>query len=411
MNCNRVNDREYLSTKKICFINKQDNQNLLIEILKKSFKEINFVNNIDDVITIYKDVDCFICYENNNSLDLISKLREYNNYIPFIILENDNNKNNPFIYLKYNLSQYIHKNISNVELIFYIEHELKNYDNYLNNKKLNIEHRLYLELLNKNVIVSKTDLKGKIIYVNDIFCEVSGYSKEELIGKQHNIVRHHEMSSEVFKNLWETIKKNETWEGIIKNKNKNGDTYITKATISPFYDNKNNKIGYVGIRYVITDEITEKKNLKNVISKTLVEKHNSIKEKDKEIDDLNKKIRRMEIMSDDFYKDAFDSSEKRRLKIQKQVDTYEDKIKDLNMEHENKVEKYLDEKRNNDRIISEKNRSISLLEDKNIKQSIQIKDLNNIIHDLKVDIDTLKKSLRVTNDLLKHREEQLEKLK
>ena len=70
-----------------------------------------------------------------------------------------------------------------------------------------------------NFLISKTNPKGIITYVNNLFCEVSEYTKEELIGKPHNIVRHPDMPKSVFKELWETIKdKKQAWTGVIKNK-------------------------------------------------------------------------------------------------------------------------------------------------------------------------------------------------
>lgn len=85
------------------------------------------------------------------------------------------------------------------------------------------------------LIISRTDLKGNITYVNDTFAQISGYSKEELIGKPHNIVRHPDMPKKVFQDVWETIKKGKKWEGIIKNLRKDHGFYWVHATISGVY--------------------------------------------------------------------------------------------------------------------------------------------------------------------------------
>ena len=80
-----------------------------------------------------------------------------------------------------------------------------------------------LEGIEKNFLISKTNPKGIITYVNNLFCKISGYTKEELLGKPHNIVRHPDMPKTVFKELWETIKdKKQPWTGIIKNRTKQG---------------------------------------------------------------------------------------------------------------------------------------------------------------------------------------------
>ncbi len=111
----------------------------------------------------------------------------------------------------------------------------------------------YKQAIDKSSIVSKTDLKGIITYANEMFCEVSGYSREELIGSSHNIVRHPDVPKEAFKEMWSTIQSKKTWKGIIKNRRKDGSHYIVNATIIPILDNKNEIIEYVAVRQDITE--------------------------------------------------------------------------------------------------------------------------------------------------------------
>ncbi|HEY9202723.1 MAG TPA: PAS domain S-box protein [Sulfurimonas sp.] len=112
----------------------------------------------------------------------------------------------------------------------------------------------YVELIDKYIITSTTDLNGNITYVSDAFCKISGYSKEELIGKSHNIVRHPDMPKELYKNIWKHLLNNKSWSGEIKNRKKDGSFYWVIANISPIYDNDGNKIGYTAIRQDITDK-------------------------------------------------------------------------------------------------------------------------------------------------------------
>lgn len=87
-------------------------------------------------------------------------------------------------------------------------------------------------LMNKEtVIVSETDAKGKIIFANDDFCEIAGYTKEELIGKPHNIVRNSFMPRAAFKDLWDTVQTGTTWNGIVVNSTKDGGYYWVNATV------------------------------------------------------------------------------------------------------------------------------------------------------------------------------------
>lgn len=118
------------------------------------------------------------------------------------------------------------------------------------NKKL----QDYIKIVDENVITSQTDTKGIITYVSEAFCKISGYSKEELIGKPHNIVRHPDMPKAVFKELWETIKSGKTWEGEIKNLKKEGGCYWVYSVVSPIIGSDGNIEKYTSIRQNITDK-------------------------------------------------------------------------------------------------------------------------------------------------------------
>jgi methyl-accepting chemotaxis protein len=105
-------------------------------------------------------------------------------------------------------------------------------------------------------IVSRTDLKGKITYVNPDFIEASGYSETELIGQPHNLVRHPDMPEEGFKDLWDTLKAGRPWTGLVKNRRKNGDFYWVVANVTPLLDG-NEVVGYLSVRTRPTREQVE----------------------------------------------------------------------------------------------------------------------------------------------------------
>jgi len=96
-------------------------------------------------------------------------------------------------------------------------------------------------------IVSKTDLKGIITYVNEDFLRISGYTREELVGASHNIMRHPDMPPEAFADLWKALKAHRPWTGQVKNRRKNGDFYWVLANATPFYDN-DQLVGYLSVR-------------------------------------------------------------------------------------------------------------------------------------------------------------------
>lgn len=111
----------------------------------------------------------------------------------------------------------------------------------------------YKDTVDRSSIVSKTDRRGVITYVNDRFCEISGYSYNELVGKPHNIVRHPDMPKEVFKEMWETILGGNVWEGVVKNKRKDGSAYWVESIINPIRDIDGQIIEYIAIRHDITE--------------------------------------------------------------------------------------------------------------------------------------------------------------
>lgn|GEM_PF-1211619 len=112
----------------------------------------------------------------------------------------------------------------------------------------------YIETIDENVIISKTDLHGRITYVSRAFEEISGYKKAELIGKAHSVVRHPDMSRDTFKEIWKTIQKQNIWRGNIKNLRKDGSFYWVYSVISPDYNKGNTHIGYISIRHDVTDK-------------------------------------------------------------------------------------------------------------------------------------------------------------
>lgn len=92
-----------------------------------------------------------------------------------------------------------------------------------------IEMQNYLDIINQEALVSRTDTKGKITYVNEGFCEVSGYSKDELIGASHNIIRHPDVPKTFFEEMWKTISSGKVWNGTHKNLAKDGTTYFVNT--------------------------------------------------------------------------------------------------------------------------------------------------------------------------------------
>ncbi|MDD2895419.1 MAG: PAS domain-containing protein [Aliarcobacter sp.] len=109
-------------------------------------------------------------------------------------------------------------------------------------------------ILSKDImIVSETNAKGEIVFANNDFCKIAGYSIDELVGKPHNMVRHKDMPKVAFKSLWETVQAGRIWKGIVKNRTKDGKYYWVNATAFPS-KTLNGEIRYISIRVKPTNE-------------------------------------------------------------------------------------------------------------------------------------------------------------
>jgi methyl-accepting chemotaxis protein len=135
--------------------------------------------------------------------------------------------------------------------------------NELSNTKQELQVRT--DIMDLTSIVSFADLKGDIVTVNDKFVEVSKYARAELIGQPHNTTRHPDMPKETFKEVWSTIKRGNTFRGLIKNRAKDGTPYYVDAVIAPFIGERGKPTKYLGVRYDITEQEIERQNAKGVL--------------------------------------------------------------------------------------------------------------------------------------------------
>lgn len=123
--------------------------------------------------------------------------------------------------------------------------------------------RSYKLAMDESNIVTKSDLSGKITYANENFYKISGYNADEVIGKDHNIIKHPDTDKELFKNLWETIRAKKVWKGVFKNRGKYGDFWLD-ATIIPILDDQDKVTEYIAVRHDITEVKNQKKQLETI---------------------------------------------------------------------------------------------------------------------------------------------------
>lgn len=227
-----------------------------------------------------------------HGLELLEEIRAEDKFshIPIIILSGSNNPELVRSCLKAGASNFIQKPFNIEE--FTLKVDLSIESNHKHTEILCKQKVLdeYKTAVDDSTIVSKTNTKGIITFVNDKFCEISGYTKEELIGNKHSMVRHVDMKKSIFEEMWKTIKEQKTWQGVVKNLKKDGTPYYVQSTINPIVNYDGNTIEYIGIRTDITELELIREELKNNLSisnKNFSEAYKISQEYQKAIDESN----------------------------------------------------------------------------------------------------------------------------
>lgn len=118
-----------------------------------------------------------------------------------------------------------------------------------------------LQAVENAFVVSKTDLQGTITYVNDLFCALTGFSREELIGQPHSIVRDPAVPKEIYKDMWDTIQAGDNWTGIVPNRGKGGVLYVVDTSVQPIKNDAGEIVEYISVRRVINDLMADYDNV------------------------------------------------------------------------------------------------------------------------------------------------------
>ena len=239
-------------------------------IFKEFFDTVIVSSNGEDGLNKFKKnkVDIVITDINMpklNGIDMIKKIREISQDVSIVVISAYNNTSYLTDSIKYQVQDYLFKPINRKafkETLIKVKNQVIEKKNQLDRTRL-LED--YKKVIDNCAIVSKTDTRGTITYVNDEFCKVSGYSRDELIGINHNIIRDPNEPSIIFKEMWRRIKNGETWQGIIKNRTKNGELYYVKTTIKPIINSIGEIEEFIASRTLVTDIINPKQQLYDFI--------------------------------------------------------------------------------------------------------------------------------------------------
>jgi len=269
-----------LSESTLLYIDKDDEErNKSEEVFVKVFKEVLIASDGAVALELYnknknqiKIIITDIEMPNMNGIDFMKEVRKSNWDVPILVSLDLNNLSVLPQIIKLKVSDYIFKPVLHFTALKLCFSVLEQINHLKILEKQQQELSQFKGILDDQTLVSETDLAGNILYANDMFCDISGYSREELIGKQHNIIRHPDVSPRIFENLWSTIKSGKIWIGKIKNRAKDGTDYHVKATVFPILSSSGEILKYMASRYLITDEELEKQKLKKYIMSQRSEK-------------------------------------------------------------------------------------------------------------------------------------------
>jgi PAS domain S-box-containing protein/diguanylate cyclase (GGDEF)-like protein len=257
--------------------------NKLGRILKREVSDLKlFSSAFDALIHVQKEKPDVIISDikmsNMNGLEMVDKIRTLYPDVPVIIASAFNDTEFFQKAIKLKVENFVIKPIDIDKLLEDLK-EIKNkqiiQEGYLSRGKLLEE---YKDIVDRSNYISKTNLKGQIIYVNDKFENLTGYKLEDIKGKSHSIMRHPEMRKSFYERLWKTILNKGTWHGVIKNYSKSGEVFYVETTISPILDKDDNIVEFISISNNITQLVQNKKELqKQLITDRLTKIYNRLK--------------------------------------------------------------------------------------------------------------------------------------
>lgn len=200
---------------------------------------------------------------------MIKLVKEKNKTIPIVIITAFNDTDYLFEAIKLNVTNYLTKPLNLFALSEVLANIAKNINLENENKEIYNSLKQYKDIVDERSIISKADINGIITYINEPFEKISGYKKEELLGKPHSIITHPAINKNIFKKMWKKINiEKKSWQGRLKNISKEGNEYFVDIIIKPILDLDGNIIEFISLSNDITDLETTKEYFKTQTQKS-----------------------------------------------------------------------------------------------------------------------------------------------
>ena len=204
-----------------------------------------------------------------NGIQMIKKIKEIDPNVPIVIITAFNDTDYLFEAIKLKVTNYLTKPLNLFSLSETLATIAKNINLEKENKEIYNTLKQYKDIVDERSIISKATKDGIITYVNEPFEKISGYTKEEILGKSHNIVSHPNMDKTIFIDMWKKIKiEKKSWQGRVKNLSKNGNEYFVDLIIKPILDLDGNIQEFISLANDITDLELSKNYFENMTQKS-----------------------------------------------------------------------------------------------------------------------------------------------
>lgn len=394
-------NNSFLKKLNILFIVSNDeDKEYFSNILYKFFNNVIVCSNgkegIENFLEKRKEyfIDIIICdktLDDTTGIEILKKIREIDSEIPFIITSPTIEIDDLLTAIKYKATDYLSKPVNAKDMIFSIERVCHN--KYHARLKLLMQQDLedLRTVVNEVALVSKTDIQGNITFVNNYFCEVSAYAKEELIGQNHLILKDEKTSALIYKDLIEKVNEGIIWEGKLKNISKTKEEFYVYLTVVPIYDKNNSTISeFMWISFLTTEAELEAKEFKSRVVKNMYENRKNNSEAMERIDELINKISEYSGM-----KTSLIEEKQRTSKFINQINFYEkelesteEKIKEISEKVSEKIKQVVTTQKN---VKEKKDKAVFLLDDLTSELDNKNKTVKDLTKELSTQLLAIKK--------------------
>lgn len=286
----------YLKKTKVLYVEDNDNTREELEyFLERKVERLFVAKNGQEGLDLFKEnqpdlIIADIQMPIMNGIKMVEAIKEINSNIPIVFVTAFNDTDYLFEAIKLNVAGYLTKPLNLYALSETLFSISKNIYLEKENKEIYNTLKQYKDIVDERSIISKATIDGVITYVNEPFEKISGYTKEEILGKPHSIINHPLMDKTIFKDMWKKIKgEKKSWQGRIKNISKDGREYFVDLIVKPILDLNENILEFISLSNDITDLEISKNYFENLTQKS--------------VSDLNESIRTVNA-----YKEAIDES-------------------------------------------------------------------------------------------------------